>query len=135
ATRLGFKSGIFTVPYANAAPVFQSTPITTATVGQPYQYQVSATDPNGSPISYVLNSGPIGMSIDAASGLLGWTPTAGSPAQAAVVVQAYNVRGGQTTQQFNITVSGVNLPPVFSTLPSKFQGKGARRSRSQSRPS
>ncbi len=72
--------------------------------------------PQRRPVSYVLDSGPAGMTINATTGLISWTPTPGSPAQANVVVVAYNVRGGHATQTFTIAVSGVNQPPVFDTL-------------------
>src|SRR5262249_52561191 len=80
-------------------------------------------DPNSGPISYLMDSGPAGMSIDPVSGLLAWTPTAASPAQASVIVEAYNVRGGHAAQRFTIAVSGVNQPPVFDALAAQFSGQ------------
>ncbi len=120
--RIGFQGGLFTMPYANVTPVLNSTPVTTATAGQAYDYTVSAFDPNNSPISYVLTSGPAGMTINANTGLLTWSPMAGSPAQVNVTVEAFNVRGGHAMQQFAITVSGVTAPPDFNQLPSQITG-------------
>ena len=62
----------------NVAPIFDSTPVTTAAAGQAYQYHVAAHDPNGGPVSYLLDSGPAGMSIDPVTGMLTWMPTAAS---------------------------------------------------------
>ena len=46
-----------------------------------------------------------------------------SPAQAPVVIFAYNVRGGHATQQFSIGVSGTNRSPVFDVLAAQIQGQ------------
>ncbi|NTV94762.1 MAG: cadherin-like domain-containing protein [Thiobacillus sp.] len=60
-----------------AAPVFDSTPVLTATAGMPYSYTAHATDPNGDAVSYSLNAGfPAGMVIGASTGLVSWTPAA-----------------------------------------------------------
>src|SRR5262249_55201720 len=111
------------MPFANVAPVFDSTPVTAAAVGQAYQYRIAAHDPNGGPVSYVLDSGPSSMSVDSVTGLLSWTPRPGDAAQVPVALVAYNVRGGHATQKFTIAVSGVNQPPVFDTLASQFKGQ------------
>ena len=122
-TKISFKAGVFAMPLDSVAPVFTSTPITTTAVGSLYQYQVSAYDPNGGAISYVLASGPPGMNINAATGMLSWAPTLGSAAQTSVSVQAYNQMGGHATQTFTIAVSGVSLPPVFGALANQFSGQ------------
>lgn len=121
--KISFKSGVFAMPLNSVAPVFTSTPITSATVGSTYTDVVSAHDPNGGSISYVLASGPPGMSINATSGLLTWTPTLASQAQTPVVVEAYNQLGGHAAQTFDIAVSGVNPPPVFAPLAAQFTGQ------------
>src|SRR5262249_38510344 len=68
-------------------------------------------------------SAPVGMTINATTGLIAWTPTAGSPGQANVILQVYNPRGGHATQQFTVAVSGVNQAPAFDPLAVQFQGK------------
>ena len=57
-------------------PQFVSQPIVSATVGQAYIYTAKAEDPNGDAITYRLAQGPTGMSLDPASGVVRWTPTA-----------------------------------------------------------
>ncbi len=121
--RLAFKAGLLAAPYANVDPAFTSTPVTTATVGQAYQYQAVAVDPNGSGLYYLLAGGPAGMTVNAQTGLISWTPTPGSPASAAVTLQAYNLRGGFIDQDFTIAVAGVNLPPVFAALAAVTNGQ------------
>jgi len=63
------------------------------------------------------------MTVDSDSGLVSWTPAAGSPSQATVIVQVSNARGGHALQQFSIATSGVNAPPVFDALAAQFQGQ------------
>ena len=57
---------------ANTAPTITSTPLQEATVGQAYQYQVSATDQDDDTLRYqlleVANPLPEGMTIDPVSG-------------------------------------------------------------------
>ncbi|MEW6027456.1 MAG: LamG-like jellyroll fold domain-containing protein [Planctomycetota bacterium] len=97
---LGYCTEI-TEPFA---PIILSTPVTTATAGQPYSYDVSATgypDPN----FYLLTS-PTGMTIDEATGLIQWTPSAIGDYN--VVVEANNIAGFDQ-QSFTITVAPFSL--------------------------
>ena len=62
----------------NTAPRLASIRNQSATVNQPFSYQVSATD-NDKPantITYTLTTAPPGMTINASSGVISWTPTA-----------------------------------------------------------
>src|SRR5262249_29884405 len=110
-------------PYPNAAPAFDSQPIETATVGQPYRYQAAAHDPDGTIVSYVLHTGPKGLVVDPASGLVRWTPDVASPALATIVLQVYDARGGHATQEFIIAVTGTNRPPALDPIPVQFLGQ------------
>jgi sugar lactone lactonase YvrE len=51
---------------AAQAPTFTSSPVTTATVGQPYQYSVQATDPNNLPMTFSAGSMPSWLSFSTA---------------------------------------------------------------------
>jgi poly(3-hydroxybutyrate) depolymerase len=88
----------------NSPPVITSTPVTTATVGVAYSYQVTATDADGDTLAYTLNTAPSGMTINGSSGLIAWTPTAGQVGANSVSV---DVSDGQVsaTQNFTVTVS------------------------------
>ncbi|WP_459947962.1 putative Ig domain-containing protein, partial [Desulfocastanea catecholica] len=75
-------------------------PPVTSVAGATYQYDVDAT---GLPVpSYILNSGPEGMTIDRVSGLLQWVPDA--PGSFAVTVSAQNSEGVDS-QTFTINVA------------------------------
>ncbi len=97
----------------NAAPLFTTTPPTTATAGVPLLYEAAATDPDGDPVSFVLGSGPEGMAVDAASGRLTWTPTAAQGGPQAVTLRARDGRGGEATQSFTVTVT---VPVTLDTM-------------------
>jgi len=53
-------------------PAITSNPVFNGTAGQPYIYTVKATNPNNGVLSFALNSGPVGMSVDATGGAVSW---------------------------------------------------------------
>ena len=98
---------IVTEPDDNHAPVITSTAVTSATKGQPYSYDVNATDSDGNTLTYSLTTKPSGMAINSSTGLITWTPTAIGPFGVTVKVSD----GGLfDTQSFTITVSESTTP-------------------------
>lgn len=95
----------FTVVCTASPITITSTPVTTAKVGVPYSYQVTATISNGLPLTYSLTVRPTtAMVIGSSTGLITWTPTSTYVGTRAVTVRAY--RGSSsTTQSFSIVVS------------------------------
>ena len=93
----------------NRPPSVTSTPLTTATVGQPYAYTATATDADGDAVQFVLTSGPSGFAI-APSGVVTWTPAATQTGVQAVTIEARDGKGGVTPQSFSVTVSAT--PPT-----------------------
>ncbi|WNG25039.1 PQQ-dependent sugar dehydrogenase [Cystobacter fuscus] len=84
----------------SVAPTLLSTPITTAVVGAPYRYEVLA---EGLPTpTFSLTSTVSGPSIDAATGVVTWTPTAAGTVE--MVVRAANGVSPDAEQSFRITV-------------------------------
>jgi RHS repeat-associated protein len=110
------QSFTITVIVGNVAPTIMSTPVTTATVGQAYSYDVEATDPDaGDTLVYSLTTAPIGMTIDATTGTISWTPTASQEGPQDVMVQVSDGHpGGTATQNFTIQVAQAqaNRAPV-----------------------
>jgi PKD repeat protein len=103
----GSDSQSFTIT-VSAAPTIISTPVTAATVGQSYSYDVNAT---GSPAPvYTLLTAPPGMSINATTGVIAWTPTTNGTFD--VTVEASN-DAGSDSQSFTIEV----LSNYFTYLP------------------
>lgn len=84
---------------APSGAVIVSTPITIATVGEDYSYDVNAT---GSPIpTYSLPVAPAGMTIDEVTGVISWTPVLIGNFD--VQVQAANTEGSDV-QAFTVVV-------------------------------
>src|SRR5262249_26106273 len=79
------------------APLITWTAGGPAVVGLPYRYQVTAMDQDGDPITFALTTAPSGMTINASSGLVSWTPSSGQTGTQAVVVTASDGRGLNAT--------------------------------------
>jgi hypothetical protein len=95
------------------APTITSIPVVTATQGVAYSYDVNATDPDaGDVLTYSLDIKPTGMSINATSGLIAWTPGSAQVGPQAVKARVTDQTGLFATQPFTITVANVNDPPV-----------------------
>lgn len=106
-----FTSGCMLPFFGNEAPVIQSSPPLTATLGSPYSYQVEATDDNNANITYRLILAPDGMTIDNSTGLIEWIPQESQLGENAVQVKASDGWSG-TTQEFSIEVSLVQLSSI-----------------------
>ena len=102
----------------NHPPVFTSTPRTSIRLGSGYLYAVTATDPDGDPLTFHLDQAPAGMAISAA-GLITWTPEADQFGTNAVTVRVDDGRGGSATQDFTINVlaQGSNGSPSILSRP------------------
>src|SRR5262245_56780955 len=73
-----------------------SSPPTTATVGQPYTYPATSS-PNG---TWTLVTGPAGMTINAATGVVTWTPTPDQFGQQPVEIKVTDPCGNTSIQDF-----------------------------------
>ncbi len=119
----GSSTQSFTVAVrlVNIAPSITSTPLTSAVVGKTYVYAVRATDPENDPLAFFLTSAPAGMTMDAGTGLILWTPTSAQAGSASVSVA---VSDGQafSSQNYSITVlaTAENAPPVVTSTPPFF---------------
>jgi hypothetical protein len=96
---------------ASESPTINSTAVTAASVGNAYTYTVHATG-TPSTMTYSLITSPAGMTINATSGLISWTPA--SVGDFSVEVSASNGVNPDDTQEFTITVTGTN-PVITST--------------------
>ena len=100
----------------NSPPFVTSTPVVAAIEGAAYRYDVEADDENVNALTYALPEGPVGMSIDPATGLIDWTPSAIQTGSRAVTVRVTDVQGLFAEQSFNIMVAVANrVPQIIST--------------------
>tara|TARA_R110000868_G_scaffold10560_2_gene51420 strand:+ start:1054 stop:2208 length:1155 start_codon:yes stop_codon:yes gene_type:complete len=105
----------------NLGPSITSSPVTTGTTDTLYQYQVTATDPEGDALTFSLSVKPSGMTINATTGLIQYTPTAASTPSVTVVVtdtklnsasQNYTINVIQRTYSINaLVVAGGGAGP------------------------
>jgi len=101
-TACGSSGGTKTQPLA---PVFTSTPVTAATQGVAYTYQLSAVDPSGGTVTFSLTAGPAGATLS--GNTVSWTPTAAqSRVSNSFEVTATTTSGGTATQSWTVTPGG-----------------------------
>jgi serine protease AprX len=96
----------------NRPPQITSTPPTSATAGSLYRYPVTASDPDNDALSFSLDAAPAGMSIDAATGLIQWTPGIDQVGSQAATVRVTDARGKAATQAFSVSVAPPNRAPA-----------------------
>lgn len=109
----------------NNPPEIISTPVTSAIRGHVYAYQVVAIDPDaGDVLSYSLPEAPAAMSINAASGLISWTPPDNTTVT--VLVQVTDSTGLTDVQPFFILVreSEDDQPPTLEPIANRVIALG-----------
>ena len=107
----------------NQAPVITSTPRLFAKETTPYQYKVTATDPEGGVVEYYLLEAPTGMTIDRAAGQIDWAPTLDQMGTHTVKIAALDTQGAGGQQQYTLTVRANQAPTIISNpIPSVTEG-------------
>lgn len=106
----------------NHPPKITSTGLTAASVSKLYNYAVTASDSDNDSLTYSLSLFPTGMTITAATGLIGWTPTAGQVGSQSVNVNVTDGKGGSDSQSFSITVIAADQTTVPNVV---NQSRGA----------
>ncbi len=107
-----------TVLEGNAAPIITSAPPSHATINTTYIYNIIGSDENASDVlSYTLESGPIEMDVDGATGTLSWEPGDTDVGPHDVSVRATDSIGAYAQQNFVLTVqSNDSEPPVVGLV-------------------
>ncbi|MGB3401136.1 MAG: putative Ig domain-containing protein [Microcoleaceae cyanobacterium] len=115
---LGTAQGFTLTVLDNSAPVIQSTPNEIARLGQPYQYDFTAFDPDNQSLSYSLDTDSIerGMTIDEL-GRLRWTPDT-VETDLPVTITVTDPLGASVSQSFDLSVVADNQAPSISLNPS-----------------
>lgn len=103
----------------NQAPVIQSQPNKEVVAGDPYRYDVKATDANNDSLTYELLNAPDGMVINAQTGVIEWQNTADKVGNQSIAVEVSDGRGGKTQQTFSLAIVDTlpNRPPNFTSTP------------------
>lgn len=108
-----------------------------ATEGVLYQYDADARDPEELPIYYQLASTstdpsaavdpPIGMTINSETGVVSWFPSQTAAAEgpyAVTIIARDSYAGLYATQQYDLEVAAVNLPPEILSAPPTYAVMG-----------
>lgn len=112
----------------NEPPVITSAPGLAATADRPYQYQVTADDPEGQAVEFELLQAPAGMTIGSTTGLIEWTPAADQKGLRPVVLTARDSQGASALQTFGVFVYETNgAPEITSTAPGAVAAGGTYR--------
>jgi len=108
-----------TPPPTNSPPVITGTPSTGASVGVLYAFQPTATDSDGTTLTYNITNRPTWATFNASTGRLSGTPTSANIGTFSNIV--IGVTDGQATAQlppFAINVTDVaNRPPTITGTP------------------
>ncbi|SMF03440.1 RHS repeat-associated core domain-containing protein [Alteromonadaceae bacterium Bs31] len=108
----------------NEIPYFTSVPTSPAIIGEQYQYQALAEDPDNDPLVYSLVS-PQAAGIELSSnGLFAWTPVAGDQGEYTVAIKVSDGKSS-VTQSYSLAVevapqdtgAGVNNYPEITSQP------------------
>ena len=118
AQSIASQATITVKPAPALAPVITTQSLPVGKVGSGYVGSVSASDPTGGSLTYLLDQGPVGMTINAVSGLLSWQPLPGDIGTVQVVVSVSNPNGKSDRRTFTINVPDTIAPSVsFSSPP------------------
>ncbi len=108
-----------TVQSTNRAPVISGTPVLSATVGQPYSFRPTASDPDGDALTYSIQNRPVWATFDSANGTLSGTPGSSDVGTASnIVISVSDGKVSSSLPAFSITVQSTNRAPVISGTPS-----------------
>jgi hypothetical protein len=91
----------------NWPPFITSQPVTQAKQEEAFTYQVIAEDNDGDSLNFMLTLAPDGMTINASTGLISWTPTDQQAGLFDVIVQVGDGFGGVDQQSFSVDVEVV----------------------------
>lgn len=98
----------------NSPPLIVSNP-PALTNREQYEYLVQAKDVDGDTMAYNLETGPPGMTIDKATGLVNWNVIPGVAGAHRVKIMAEDGQGGIAWQEFELSIPSAARSPVSVT--------------------
>ncbi|MCO8125241.1 polymorphic toxin-type HINT domain-containing protein [Stieleria sp. TO1_6] len=94
----------------NSAPTFTTTPVTEVLAGEPYFYPAVAVDSDDQ-VAYSVD-GPTGITVDARTGRVDWPRAFVVSGSYPITLTATDERGLASEQDYTLTVSSDNQPPL-----------------------
>jgi len=101
----------------NEIPILTAQADTTALEDELYSYAIQASDANGDTLSYTLVTGPDSMSVNAASGLVQWTPDQSNVGSHSISIRIDDGKNGINLHNYTLVVSNTNDVPIISSTP------------------
>ena len=101
---------------ANERPRISSNAVIFAFEDQTYSYQILANDANGDTITYSKVTGPDGLTVDAESGLVQWSPVQDDLGTVAVEILLEDGKGESTRHAYTLNVLNTNDPPALAII-------------------
>jgi len=102
-TEQAFELDVVEADLGNRPPVVISRPLRLLVADTPWDYALLAEDPDGDPVSWQLDSGPVGASL--VDEVLSWTPSAADEGMHWFALTATDGAGGEAAHHFPVTVS------------------------------
>jgi hypothetical protein len=131
-----FSIQVQAAPQANLPPVISGTPPTSVNAGQAYNFQPSASDPNGTTLSFSISNKPAWATFNSSTGRLYGTPgTADIGTYAGIVISVSDGTTSVSLTAFTIGVTQVAtgtatiswIPPTQNTDGSPLTDLGGYR--------
>lgn len=107
-------SAAYNITVETTVPQFNFIPETSAVVGRAYACQATTSADSAGGIIYQLTTPPTGMTINASTGQINWTPTADQTGTAQIHVKATDGAGNFAVKDFSINVLAANSAPVLT---------------------
>ena len=101
---------------ANEAPEITSEAPRFTAVGSDYTYQIDATDPEGTALTFEVGQGPAGLAVSD-TGLVTFTPAADQTGQFVVTLRVTDAGGATAVESFLLDVLAENRDPVIVSTP------------------
>lgn len=127
ATSPDDSSGGTPPPAANRAPTISGSPPASLVVGQAYDFQPTASDPDGDALTFSIQNRPAWASFNASSGRLNGTPGAGDVGQFSDVrITVSDGRAQASLGAFTIAVNQIAMGSVtLSWVPPTTNADGS----------
>jgi hypothetical protein len=116
-TNLNFDINVLNT---NDQPVFTSSPILVATEDSVYTYNITVTDEDGDNVTITPSNLPAWLTLTDNgdnTAILSGTPLQNDIGNHAITIFATDSGNGISNQNFNLSVSGVNDSPIFTSSP------------------
>ncbi len=106
--------------------VFSPSPVSLATEGTPYRYEIQFFDEEPASVNFSLLSPPPGMAFDPHTHTINWTPNFNAQGQYDVQLLATDKQGQLSQLRFTLDVANKNRLPLFTSIP-VLSGKETQR--------